>query len=828
MTNLTTNSRSRTEGDQLSQEYKFELLKEARRVSPTEMPEALLDLQKAALTFLDCTGRHKEISTRVEELKKIASQIKNLLQLDDADDGIAAGVRLLKADSECGTIAKNLSSALATTNKQDRNKILTNCGESLSGLIEQLPARVLQDYITFHKSIKSGEVSNILSNPQYKKSGQLQSIEDVINRIKTEDLKQIPQLALELAVVIDKSSDVFKDGISETTALPRLRKIIKEQSGNLPELPVPDRSVSLSRFSDPDILEQFVLDKLHNDYDTKPKWSQLLSNEISGWEAARLMAASKELLHSDPKNEELRDTIRFLVSNRMNLDPEMVRLADNFHDRWRTRSDTARLKIYLEEHKKDSDEANNLAAKERIMKGKKGEFIGLLKKHVGDSIAINIQVNVEEGKWVCNPKDEPLKILRAAIDEKISSILARIESLEGTRRQQFTTEEALENYEGANNKDADLAEFRTTIQTFLDCGIYRGGDQAKDKMIRWFNAGLESIRNPSAEQTTEPLDQEEDDSNDFVKDFIRDEFGIDYDALELTSAATSPSVLYDLAHETRETLVVTLEDCLTEDSQGKSSRTEQLQSLVAEIIRSNINAFIVLGKDQSGMLAIDLAEAISRIVKDEGISDADGAKNLVHALRELKLLPIEATEEYTDRVSNFNRNHDTKLKSSLNRNNAQQQAETTNIVASVAENETVGENSEETSNGSADLTDRFQTILNNCLDSDSKPDELAGKSEAFIRAVADIVHYGFYHSGHIMRDIDLKLIKKFSGIQDKKLLEQAVSFLSSRGVLGSERKRSGPGSYRLSPRGEYDNSCSADLRNFIDAIRDLRNHSKIN
>jgi hypothetical protein len=79
-----------------------------------------------------------------------------------------------------------------------------------------------------------------------------------------------------------------------------------------------------------------------------------------------------------------------------------------------------------------------------------------------------------------------------------------------------------------------------------------------------------------------------------------------------------------------------------------------------------------------------------------------------------------------------------------------------------------------------------------------------------------------------MRDINLMLIKRFSGIRDKKLLDQAVSFLSSRGVLGSERKRPGPGSYRLSPRGEYDNSCSADLRNFIDAIRDLRNHSKIN
>ena len=44
-------TKSRPQEDKLSQEYRDALLKEARRLSPTDMPQALLDLEKAALRF---------------------------------------------------------------------------------------------------------------------------------------------------------------------------------------------------------------------------------------------------------------------------------------------------------------------------------------------------------------------------------------------------------------------------------------------------------------------------------------------------------------------------------------------------------------------------------------------------------------------------------------------------------------------------------------------------------------------------------------------------------------------------------------------------------
>jgi hypothetical protein len=809
-----TTTKPRPQEDKLSREYRDALLQEARRVSPTDMPQALLDLKEAALRFLDCTKGHKEISKRADALGQIQREIRDLSRLKDADDGIAAAIKKLKVDGGCQQIVTSLAAALAADSRKNRDAILDQCSNSIEALSAQVKGQVISDFLEFNASLNADNVKAVFNNPEHKKGGQLNKIEDVIAKIKQVGLEDIPQLALELAVVINKSANVFQEGISDSTALPKLRKIIKEGTGNLPDFPEHDRSVSLTRFSDQEILEQYILDKLYNDYKDTPQWSQLLSNEISSWSSERLMATSKELLRSKPNNTELRDTVRSLVVMRMSLDSDMVQLADNFHDRWSIKSEVARLKLSLDDYKKDSCDANELAGKERIMKSKKREFIELLKKYVGEDIAIDVRANVEEGKWVYNPKDEPLKILRAAIDEKISSTQARIEALERIRKQQFTSEEALANYANKNNKSADIAEFKRTIQTFLDCGVYRGGDQAKDKMVRWFNAGVASINNPVADQTNETSTREEDDdSSDFEKGFLREDFEIDYDALEFESDTTGPATLYDLACDIRDAFLTTLEDCLTDDLQGESAVTEPLKGLVADIIRDNIKAFIELGTDEAGMLAIDLAQAISHIVKDAEMSSTPKTQDLVDALTREELLPIEATEDFKARVAAFNAEREPQLETLTEKTAYQGDAQTSDSAG-----EPQGEKSQEGSNGSVDLKERFNQLINRYSQPINIPNELNGMDPQNLKLLAQIVHQGFRHHGQSFPTLSAESIRTFTGLPaSPKAFKKAFDTLKRLGVV----EESGAG-YSLSNNYRALSDVSHQFKTFIDEIKSLR------
>lgn len=812
-------TKPRPQEDKLSREYRDALLQEARRVSPTDMPQALLDLKEAALRFLDCTKGHKEISKRADALMQIQRDISGLSRLEDADNGILAAMRKLKADGGGSQIVSSLAAALAVGSRRDRDEILDKCSKSIEALSEQVSGQVISDFLRFSRSLNADNVKAVFNNPEHKKGGQLNKIEEVIARIKQVDLKDIPQVALELAVVIDQSANVFQEGISDSTALTKLRKIIKEGTGNLPDFPEHDRSVSLTRFSDQEILEQYMLDKPYNNYDDTQPWSQLLRNEISSWSSERLMATSKELLRNKPNDTELRDTVRNLVVMRMSLDPDMVQLADNFHNRWSIKSEVARLKLSLDDYTKDSCDANVLASKERIMKGKKREFLDLLKKYVGEDIGINVRVNVEEGKWVYNPKDQPLKILRAAIDAKISSTQEKIDALKRMRKQQSTSEEALVNYANRMNKAADIAEFKAAIKTLLDCGIYRGGDQASEKMVKWFNEGLEFIKNPGADQTNETSTrEEEDDNSDFVKGFLRDDFEIDYDALELERDTTDPDALYDLAQEIRGAFSMSLNDCLTADLQGESVVTGPLERLVTDIIRDNIKAFIELGTDDAGMLAIDLAQAISHIVKDAEMSSATKTQDLIDALTSAQLLPIEATEVFKARVAAFNAEREPQLESLPDEIDAQQVEQTFDGSEDLAHDSPQDEKSEEGSNGSVDLKERFNQLMNRYSQPLNIPNELSDMDPQNLKLLAQIVHQGFRHHGRPFPILRADSIRTFTDpTAHRKAFKKAFDTLKRLGVV--EESRTG---YSLSNNYQGRADVSEEFKTFIDEIKSLR------
>jgi len=182
-------TKPRPQEDKLSREYRDALLQEARRVSPTDMPQALLDLKEAALRFLDCTKGHKEISKRADALGQIQREIRDLSRVEDADDGIAAAIKKLKVDGGCKQIITSLAAALAADSRKNRDAILDQCSNSIEALSEQVKGQVISDFLEFNASLNADNVKAVFNNPEHKKGGQLNKIEEVIARIKQEYLK---------------------------------------------------------------------------------------------------------------------------------------------------------------------------------------------------------------------------------------------------------------------------------------------------------------------------------------------------------------------------------------------------------------------------------------------------------------------------------------------------------------------------------------------------------------------------------------------------------------------------------------------------------------
>jgi hypothetical protein len=213
------------------------------------------------------------------------------------------------------------------------------------------------------------------------------------------------------------------------------------------------------------------------------------------------------------------------------------------------------------------------------------------------------------------------------------------------------------------------------------------------------------------------------------------------------------------------------------------------------------------------MLAIDLAQAISHIVKDAEMSSTPKTQDLVDALTREELLPIEATEDFKARVAAFNAEREPQLETLTEKTAYQGDAQTSDSAG-----EPQGEKSQEGSNGSVDLKERFNQLINRYSQPINIPNELNGMDPQNLKLLAQIVHQGFRHHGQSFPTLSAESIRTFTGLPaSPKAFKKAFDTLKRLGVV----EESGAG-YSLSNNYRALSDVSHQFKTFIDEIKSLR------